>query len=369
MLTLKKIIFFTSSHKIGLTSLLAEQACSIHKYAKELFLFISGEKEQFAGLFDKLDFHHVNYAKIIGLDEHKNIVELVDNFKKHVEQFNPDVVHVHTNWQLMIVVIVRYLCRNKYSIVYELHGYRHNHRVRSIIARYLIGVGLYLFADKVISTSSFLKKKFDFLGKKNELLFYGVDENYFVQFDPVINNDKKRLIFPGEFREGKNQELLIHVLKEYIDQTGDETVELYLPGKGERLEACKALCKKLKVESRVIFPGFLNRDQMLCYYLMCQFAVIPTNYETFGLCISEPYVLGRVVISRRVGVAEDIIVHGVNGFLFDTKGDLLELLVKILPAGDKCGLVSKNAFKARDIFRWDNINQKYLALVENIDRN
>lgn len=334
-----------------------------------MFLFISGEKEQFTGLFDKLDRHHVNYLKIIGLDDHKDILRLVSDFKNHVEKFKPDVVHVHTNWQLMIVVIVRYLCRKKYSVVYELHGYRHNYRLRSIMARYLIGGALYLFANKVISTSSFLKRKFGFLGKKNELLFYGVDENYFVQYDPIENNDKRRLIFPGEFRKGKNQELLIHVLREYIDQTGDKTVELYLPGRGERLEACKALCKELELESNVFFPGFLNRDEMLQYYLMCQFAVIPTNYETFGLCISEPYVLGRVVISRRVGVAEDIITHGVNGFLFNTEEDLLEIVVKYLSDKDRCALVSKNAFKARDIFRWDNINQKYLALVENIDRN
>jgi glycosyltransferase involved in cell wall biosynthesis len=100
---------------------------------------------------------------------------------------------------------------------------------------------------------------------------------------------------------------------------------------------------------------------------MCQFALIPTNYETFGLCISEPYVLGRVVISRRVGVAEDVIAHGANGFLFKTKGELLELLVKVLPDKEKCALVSKKAFEGRDIFRWDNITQKYLSLIEKLN--
>jgi glycosyltransferase involved in cell wall biosynthesis len=366
---LKKVIFFTSSHKIGLTSVLAEQACSIHKYAKERFLFISGEKEQFPGLFDKLDYHHINYAKIIGLDDHENILKLVNNFKNHADKFKPDVVHVHTNWQLIIVVIVKYICRKKYSVVYELHGYRHNYRIRSIIARCLIGVALYLFADKVISTSSFLKRKFSFLGKKNEIIFHGVDEEFWGEYNPLKHSDEKRIIFPGEFRKGKNQELLICVLREYIDQSGDKAIELYLPGKGQRLETCKRLCKELKLEKKVFFPGLLNRDQMLQYYLMCQFAVIPTNYETFGQCISEPYVLGRVVISRRVGIAEDIITHGINGFLFNTKEELLELLVKILLDKDKCAFVSKNAFEGRDIFRWDDITQKYLVFVENIDRN
>jgi glycosyltransferase involved in cell wall biosynthesis len=214
-----------------------------------------------------------------------------------------------------------------------------------------------------------LKNKFSFLGKKNEILFYGVDDDFYVEYTPLLNSGKRRIIFPGEFRKGKNQELLIRVLKEYIDQTGDTGIELYLPGKGKRLEACRALCRKLEVEDNVFFPEFLDRNQMLQYYLMCQFALIPTNYETFGLCISEPYVLGRVVVSRRVGVAEDVITHGVNGFLFNKKEELLELLVKVLPNRDKCVLVSKKAFEGRDIFRWDNITQKYLSLIENLNCN
>jgi glycosyltransferase involved in cell wall biosynthesis len=105
---------------------------------------------------------------------------------------------------------------------------------------------------------------------------------------------------------------------------------------------------------------------MIELYRKCQFAVVPSNVETFGLCIIEPFALGRVVISRHVGVADDIIVHGQNGFLFDTEEDLLELLISIFQDKEKCCLVAKKAFDAREAFRWDNLTGKYLALIDSL---
>jgi glycosyltransferase involved in cell wall biosynthesis len=309
----------------------------------------------------------VNHAIINGLDEHKNFSSLVREFAEYVDQFKPDVVHANMNWQLLIAVAVKYLYGKKYSIVYTVHGYRHNYRFRSIIARYLIGLGLHLFANRIITPSSFLKSKFSFLGQKNRLLFIGADESFFVEYKPPSFDTTKRVIFPAEFREGKNQDLLIRVIKKYINKTGDTNIELYLPGTGEKLEDCKALSKALGLEDKVFFPGFIDRSQMLKYYLTSQFAIIPSNVETFGNCIAEPYVLGRVIISRHVGVADDIIVQGETGFLYSTEEELLKTLFDVLPDRDKCSSVSRNAFSGRDVFRWDNICRDYLKLIDDLN--
>ncbi|PQP33734.1 hypothetical protein C6A37_11410, partial [Desulfobacteraceae bacterium SEEP-SAG9] len=99
---LKRVVFFTSSHKIGLTGQLTEQACTISARFREEFLFISGENEQFTGLFNKFDKFGVNYVKINGLDEHKLFFRLVKKFEKYVGQHQAEIVHVRTNWQLAI---------------------------------------------------------------------------------------------------------------------------------------------------------------------------------------------------------------------------------------------------------------------------
>ncbi len=361
---LKKVIFFTSSHRIGLTGLLAEAACFLNKERGETFLFISGQREQFPDLFDNLRHNHVRHEKIEGLDDHKDLFRIIKDFNLLVDQFKPDIVHTQTNWQLVIAVMTKVLHRKHFFIFYTVHGYRHNYRWRSIAARYIIGLGLYLFADKVITSSSFLKKKFSFMRGRNEVIFLGLDNSFLGDFDLPEFNGTKRIIFPGEFRKGKNQDMLIRVFRKYIDETGDSNVELYLPGEGKKLEEYRRLVSKLRLEKKVFFPGFLTRDQMIELYLRCQFAIIPSNVETFGLCITEPFVLGRVVISRHVGVADDVITHGENGFLYDTEEELLKLLIEILPDKERCGSVAQKAFARRDTLRWGELTEKYLALVD-----
>ncbi|MCJ7540616.1 MAG: glycosyltransferase family 4 protein [Desulfobacterales bacterium] len=364
---LPKVIYFASSYRIGLTALLTEKACTLIKKSGVEFLFISGEKEQLPGLFDKLKRNHINFLKIRGIDDHRDFRGLVRALSEHVKQFNPDMIHVQTNWQLAIVLTVKHLVKKKFLILYTIHGYRHNFKIRSLIAKYLISFNLVLFADKVFAPSTFLKKQFRILNRKIEILFLGVDKSFFTDYVPTSFTTTKRIVFPGEFRDGKNQDVLIRVIRKYIDETGDEDVELCLPGKGKNLKTCKALSKKLGLEEKVFFPGVLNRKDILKCYLQSQFVVIPTNIETFGLCIAEAFVLGRVVTSRRVGVAEDIITHRETGFLFNTEKELLDILLEILTDTDTCLYVSQNAYKARNIFLWDNICNKYIEIINAIN--
>jgi len=332
--------------------------------AGENFLFVSGEREQFPGLFNKLRDNNVTHRKIIGLDDHKDLFRIIRDFNKIVDQFKPVIVHTQTNWQLVISVITRVLYGRKYSILYTLHGYRHNYRWRSLAARYVIGLSLYLFADKIIMSSSFLKNRFSFFKGKSAIIFLGLDDGFLDEYEPPTFNGIKRMIFPGEFRKGKNQDVLIRAMKKYMDQTGDNNVELYLPGDGKKLAEYKRLAGKFGLERKVFFPGFLNRGQMIELYRKCQFAVVPSNVETFGQCITEPFVLGRVVISRHVGVADDIISHGENGFLYNTEENLVELLIKVLRDEERCAMVARKAFNGRDVFRWSNLTERYLALVD-----
>lgn len=357
------LIFFTSSHKIGLTGQLTEQAISFSNFPKANFTFLSGEKEQFQGLFNRLDQANIPYVTIAGLDDHADFGGLVSEFKALVETTDPVYVTVHTNWQLAIVAMAKLLSPKKYKILYIMHGYRHNYRFRSILARFIIGTGLFLFADHVITPCSFLKNKFNFLGRKNKVIFIGEDNALFDNHPLPEFHGTKRLIFPGEFRTGKNQDMLIRAVKRYIESSGDTDIELYLPGKGERLEACKDLCRELGLQDKVHFPGFINRTEMLNLYLTCQYALVSSNVETFGHCIVEPFILGRVVITRHVGVADDIIRHGETGFFFNAENDLVEVLLRILPDQPLCARVAANARKERDQFRWGVVCQQHFDLV------
>ena len=361
---MKKVLYCTSSHQIGLTSLLTDQACSLVRYAPERFLFVSGEKEQLPGLFEKLRQSGAHYAAIDGFDDHSNFFELAEKLNSLVEEFQPDIIHVQTNWQLAIAVYAKYRHWHSYSLFYTLHGYRHNYAFRSVFALTVIGVSLSLFVDKVYVSSTFLKNKFRLLKNKIEILFLGVDEEFFGQATSLPPLIEKGMIFPGEFRPGKNQSMIIRAVKQYIDTTGDRSVTLYLPGAGKKLEACKELARSLGVEKNVVFPGFVDRRQLLALYQRCHCAIVPTNSETFGLSIVEPFVLGRVVISRKVGIAGDILLNAYNGFLFDTEAELVEKLLLIFGDERLMHQVAQRTSEGREAFRWENITRQYLQSVD-----
>jgi glycosyltransferase involved in cell wall biosynthesis len=364
---LARVIYFASSYRVGLTGLLVGKACALRELGVSEYLFVSGEKEQFPGLFRKLQRQKVRRVAIAGLDDHHHFFRLVRAFNEYVEQFGPNVVHVQTNWQMAIAAAVKSLFRHRYAIVCTIHGYRHNYKIRSVAARLAIGIGLRLWADWVLVPSSFLRKKFEIVGRKSSLLFLGVDDRYFQRGSPVAWGRPVRIIYPAEFRTGKNHEELIRAVGRVLKKVGQGSIELYLPGTGPLAGACRTLCQELGLEVVVKFPGFLDRDELLDLYMKCQFVVVPAEVETFGLAVAEGLALGRVVVSRPVGVAQDVIVDGKTGCLYENQDELEALLCSLIGDRTKCDRISLNALRARDVFRWRNICEQYERMIARVE--
>jgi glycosyltransferase involved in cell wall biosynthesis len=363
----KRLLYFASCYGSGLATLFTDQACVLRGMLGEDLLCVTDHREQFPGLFERLQANSVPVRVIPSLDTHANLRGLVAAVAAIMAEFRPDVVQAMTNWQLAIAALARRKARQDCRIVYWVHGYRHNHPVKSVIATALIGAALALVADKVVVSSSCVRRRFRFLGNKLQLLFLGADPPFFEGYRPIEFAGKtKRLIFAGQFREGKNQDKLIGAVAEYCQRTGDRDVELVLPGDGPLLGACRRLAERLGIGSNVVFPGLLDRDGILGAYLRAHVAVVPSNHETFGHCIEEPMVLGRVVLSRRVGCAEDCIVDGENGFLFDSQEDLVELLVSVLPDPAKCAAVAERARASASCFRWERICEEYVGMLNGL---
>lgn len=365
----KRLLYFASCYGSGLATLFTDQACVLRGMLGENLLCVTDHREQFPGLFDRLRANSVPVRVVPSLDTHANFKGLVSAVATIMAEFRPDVVQAMTNWQLVIAAMARRKARHDCRIVYWVHGYRHNHPVKSLVATALIGAALALVADKVVVSSSCVKRRFCFLGKKLQLLFLGADPPFFDGYRPMEFGDKtKRLIFAGQFREGKNHDKLIEAVAEYCRRTNDCDVELVLPGDGPLLGACRQLAERLGMADKVVFPGLLNREEILAAYLRAQVAVIPTNHETFGHCIEEPLVLGRVVLSRRVGCAEDCIMDGENGFLFASQEDLVGLLVRVLSDPAKCRAVAERARASASCFRWERICGNYVKMLADVSK-
>lgn len=360
---MNKLLFFTSDYKIGISSLLTDQIIALKRAGANVFA-IAGEKEQEDGLYKKIKSYDINIDIINGLDEHSDFIALAMHIKNIIKTNNITIVHVQNNWQLALVAFVKYIlfCHN-IRIIYTLHAFRHNHKLKSIVAQLCIGIALFLFANKVICMCNYLRKKFSLLSYKIILLPLGISDEYFTSdfVEPSIENGLQ-MVFPAQFRYGKNQDMIIRAFSKFIDETNDTKSHLVLPGSGPLLNGMKDLVKLLKINDRVSFPGQCTKSEIKDYYLKSNVAIISSNSETFGQSIVEPFVLGRCIISRPVGIAPDIIEKE-NGFLFNNEKDLYNIFVYCSKYVSSIRDKGYNNYILRQTFSWQNISKEYLNLI------
>lgn len=355
-----KVIHVASSHKIGLAAQETELAIAYKALNYFELLVVTSENEQFEGCFRSLTESGVKNTVIRGFDEHREFFRLMRVFAKHCNVFQPQVVTLNTNWQLLIVGVARFFCKKKFKIIYTIHGFRNNKIIKSYFAQILIGTLLYLLADVINAPTSYVAKKFRLLKRKIISIPLGENPIFFEKSRSIQFGSNLCIIFPAQFKEGKNHDLLIHAIHDYIEQTGDKNIVLYLPGSGDLLPASQQLARALNISNSVVFPGRMNRLDVLDLYNQCQVAIVPSNSETFGHCIAEPLVLQRILITRRVGIAIDVVRHGENGFFFETKEDLVNCLKEIKKMNfEQLARISNNAKEAGEKFNWKNISARH----------
>jgi len=68
--------------------------------------------------------------------------------------------------------------------------------------------------------------------------------------------------------------------------------------------------------SRILFPGFAQRERLGAYYALAEAQVLPTYTDTWGLVVNEGMACGLpVILSSVAGCAADLVRDGGNGFL------------------------------------------------------
>lgn len=362
---MSRLLFFASDYLIGLSSLLTDQLIALHNSGVEITA-IAGETEQEKGLSILIDSKGISIIRIKGLDAHCHFRALAKTIAQIIINKNIHYVHVQNNWQLALAVYAKYVLLRKRNLkfIYTIHGFRHNHPIKAVIAKMVIGTALFIFADHIICMSSYLKKQFFLLSYKIKLLPLGIADSFFINKHSIGVDNGLQMIFPAQFRYGKNQDVIIRSFARHIVETGDQQSHLTLPGNGELLDQMKELVDKLGISNRVSFPGQCNKEEIRQMYLNCNIGIVASNSETFGQSIVEPYVLGRCIITTPVGIACDIIRSGENGYVFETEKELKAIFRKLLENPELIILYGEYNFIHRDMFRWNSICSDYKTMLK-----
>ncbi len=122
--------------------------------------------------------------------------------------------------------------------------------------------------------------------------------------------------------------------------------------------------KELKESENVLFTGALSQKDLMSAYTECEFLVLPSKYEAFGIVLIEAMYYGKPVIATNVGPIPSIVKDA--GLLVkygDVKG--LRTSIKKLLKDEKLRiLMGKEAQRHAQIYDVKNVVDKLMKVYE-----
>ena len=180
-------------------------------------------------------------------------------------------------------------------------------------------------ALKILTISKFLQAIIiNQTGRKDVKVIYStIDEKYFdrIKFDSNIKkqnqlNKKFRIVNIGSIFPNKGQHLLIEALSLiddnniYIDYFGKIVDEKYYKN-------LNGLIKDNNISNRVSFKGEIKKEELIKEIINSDVVVITSKEEGQSIVLLEGLYLEKPVITTKVGIANEIIIDGENGLLYD----------------------------------------------------
>lgn len=156
---------------------------------------------------------------------------------------------------------------------------------------------------------------------KAELLRNGFDADRIDIHPPVPQSpaaavqscfgSRNRIVFAGQLIRGKGVDVLLRALARV-----SVPFECWIFGDGNHRGYCQALSRRLGLQNRVVFAGFIPADEVRHFYHDCTVAVLSSVWpEPFGAVGLEAMRCGLPVVAFDAGGIREWLIDGRNGFL------------------------------------------------------
>jgi len=146
-----------------------------------------------------------------------------------------------------------------------------------------------------------------------------------------IPDDAFVLVYAAEFSSRKNQGALLRAFAKLPQRAW-----LLLAGRGDLLEACKALARELGVADRVVFAGFVP-DVQSCYHA-ADLCLSTSRSEGLPFNLMEAMSCALPVVATRVKGHEDLVTPEQTGLLvpYGDEKALVDAITRLMERPDLC---------------------------------
>jgi len=178
--------------------------------------------------------------------------------------------------------------------------------------------------------------------RKSQLAFapHAIDNNRFTSNEKTknqaleirhslnINESDFVFLFAGKLEYKKNPEIL---LEAFISASFDKNIHLVIVGNGE----LETILKSKSISKNIHFLNFQNQSNMPGVYEMANTFILPSAGpgESWGLAVNEAMANGKsIIVSDKCGCAQNLVVQGLNGFVFESQNfiELKQYLIKMV---------------------------------------
>lgn len=281
----------------------------------------------------------------------------------YLKKFKPDVIHVHTPFS---VGLEGALAAKLFKIpLIGTHHTFYDHYLKHIKLDYnwmkkfswKCCVGFYNFCDLVINPSKALTDALKKRGLKipAEVIRNSIDTDL---FQPISNAKEKKLIkksfgieeksviYMGRLSYEKSIDKVIKAFTFMLEKNPE--LKLMIVGDGPEKQKLENLVKELKIKNKVIFTGFLYKNDLNKALQANDVFLSACKNENMPLSVAQAMAAGLpLVVVKENGLAE-LVKENINGFFCKTDNpeDMAEKTLKLL---SNTGLLKKFGAGSRKI--------------------
>jgi glycosyltransferase involved in cell wall biosynthesis len=146
-----------------------------------------------------------------------------------------------------------------------------------------------------------------------------------IRRDLGIPADARALLYVGRLAREKNLGLLVKAFERLAVKHDD--LYLLIVGGGPYEAGCRDLVGESACCNRVVFAGYIPRNQVAKYYSAGDLFTFPSTTETQGLVICEAMGAGLPCVAVDAGGSPEMVIEGEDGLL--AEDDLDDFTMKI----------------------------------------
>jgi glycosyltransferase involved in cell wall biosynthesis len=289
-----------------------------------------------------------------------------------IKKIKPDVVYLRDRTSAFFPV------RLHFPTIYTINSedafdYYKNHAIANNKANAILFYYQKYMEKMILSRVSFI------IALNNYMYKYLIKKGYHnvavinggINPDDYFNDgDDNFILYAGRIDWNRRVDLLINIFSK-ISNKFDINLKIigssFYPSQEDK--RLKKLVKSIKLEDRIQFIPWLERNTLKKYMARCSIFVLPSIFESHGNVILEAMSSSKSVISSDANGPSDLITHGYDGFLFKKNNpkQLQEFLELCLSDKKLSCEIGKNARTTIiNKFTWNIVANKYLNIYFNL---